>query len=712
MGADLKFCDICRNITIEDYIFQAEYPGTVELGPFQNITKKSRCPLCRLVIQALNVHSRQHWQTGIYPVEVCYLGRFDGVSNQPCLEVWFTSNSQTLPDGMWGHSTTLAQILPLDAADGPGTTGRVQLVGEKIDISRIQGWTKSCASLHGPNCNPPKPHMSDAPGLGLLLVNVRRMRLVECDWGSRYMALSYVWGSSDSLKSTKANIDYLQQDGALQKLRGKLSQAINDAIDLTKATGETYLWVDALCIVQDDNHSKAIYISRMGQIYGNAYVTLVTLNGPLADSALPGVTASRVSIQSPVEINGLHLVPRLPQLSSVEQESAWSRRAWTFQECILSRRCLYFAEQQVFWQCRTTYQSEDCPDDHGQDASDFSRGRYFNAIERKIGNDTSRQFNVYESLVKQYSPRDMTFSADSLSAFAGILSTLTGLFGWKFAYALPESLLDLALLWRPMFGATMRPRRQSVQKSDPFFCTSPTWCWTAWEGDIFYDPWRLQSYAGLGVDVKTELSNFRLRDHSGLRQIERRGALDSDTVITCFDEQRIVESALVFEAKTINTMAYKISAPQMNQCALKNDYKAGRDLSNYFRNQISHSLWIYDASGHHCGTIPSFGLDEWSTQLKNGIRCDLVLLSRSSQDEVTQTAIHQFQDHLPPEYPSAREYYEEIFDTRHYNYKEDWALNVMLVRWGNGLAERVAIGQIHVDAWDEALQKSNLIILV
>ena len=90
-------------------------------------------------------------------------------------------------------------------------------------------------------------------------------------------------------------------------------------------------------------------------------------------------------------------------------------------------------------------------------------------------------------------------------------------------------------------------------------------------------------------------------------------------------------------------------------------------------------------------------------QRKDSPLHDLVLLSRSSQDEVTQTAIQHFQDHLPLEYPSDREYYEETFNTRHYKYKNDWALNVMLVLWQDGLAECVAVGQMHTDAWKEAL---------
>lgn len=719
MDKHSELCDICQHITLEDYLYQANYPGTVELGRFQDIAKKDRCPLCKLVIQALNSHSRQHWKVGIYPMEVCYLGRYDEKSNRPVLEVWFDSTSETLPDGMWGHSTTLSHILPLSqplvhSTTKAGATGRAQLLGEKVDISRIRGWMKSCDSLHGPHCNTPKPCTGKKPDFGLLLIDVRRMRLAECAWDSRYIALSYVWGSSKGLRSTKANIRHLQEDGALQELRGELPRAISDAIDFTDAVGETYLWIDALCIVQDDNRSKAVYIPRMNQIYGNAYITLVTLNDPSADSALPGVASSRVVIQSPVEINGLHLVPRLPQLFFVEQNSAWSSRAWTFQEDILSRRCLYFSEHQVFWQCRTTYRSEDCPDDHDQDASDFLRGRRTNALERVTGNDIRRQFNVYESLVKQYSPRALTFPSDSLIAFAGVLSAMAESFGWKFASALPDSAFDLALLWRPMFGATLRPRPLSGQNAEPVVCTSPTWCWTAWHGDLFWDPWRLDSFAAQDISVKTEVASFWIQDFDGLRRIQRGRALDSDVEIVghTVDELTNVDSALVFEAKTIDIEAYNISPPQVDRCALWNSEIAGGGLSNYFRNHMSHSLWIYDVSGRHCGTFPGFGVHEWSTQFKNSLRYDMVLLSRNSQGEVTRTAIQHFQGHDLLEYPSDREYYEEIFDTRYYKYKSDWALNVMLVRWENDLAERVAVGHMHADAWNEALQEPKLIKLV
>ncbi|KAK8085481.1 HET-domain-containing protein [Apiospora hydei] len=733
METSPELCDICRHIKLEDYFSQAEYPGTVELGPFQDIDKKKdRCLLCRLVVQALNGHSRDHWKPGVYPVEVCYLGRYSGRTNQVVLDVWFNSTSETLRDSSWGYDTTQCQILSVQPCrpvctedDDAGAISRGRILGEKVDLTLIRGWLERCTSSHGPKCNNnPRPYTREVPGPRLLLIDVQSMKIAECEWTSRYLALSYVWGatSNKSLTSTKANIQHLKQDAALREVRDELPRAINDAIDLTKAVGETYLWVDALCIVQDDDRSKAIYIPRMDQIYGNAFATFVTLCNDKAPggSELPGVTHPRILVQSPVEIAGLHLVPRLPPLISVDQRSVWSSRAWTFQEGIFSRRYLFFAEHQVFWQCRTACHSEDCADEHMEDRGAGSvvfPDRRFNALEMMgTVSDPRRQFNVYELLVGPYSPRSLTIPADSLAAFSGVISALQDSFGWKFASALPESLFDLALLWRPRTMAALRPRHPSGQKDTQNLpCKSPTWCWTAWNGNIHWAPWRFSIYAGQRVTIKTEVTGFWIVDSGSLSQIKRGLASDSNADMPKYAEVEKpvpVAPALVFEAKTVNAKAYDISEPQLDQCGLWDSEKAGSGLSRYFRNIASNSLWIYDGSGKHCGKLSGLSPDSWRAQCgDHHTRHELVLLSRSIQDEVTQAAIQAFRGGFPPEYASAWEYYEDVFDTRCYSYKRDWALNIMLVRWEDGVAERVAVGQMHADAWNEARQESKVITL-
>ncbi|ETS87797.1 hypothetical protein PFICI_01625 [Pestalotiopsis fici W106-1] len=714
-----KFCDICQYIKLEDYLYTDEHHSTVRLGRFQDIAKRTQCPLCCLAIKAFNVHARTFWKTDVYPVEVCYLGRYHEQSNKRGLQLWFDSTTDTYPEGISGYTTTVAEIVPLfqiqalaHTAGKAGKSHHARLLGEMADIALIRDWMRQCALSHGSKCNPPKPHPTELPGLRLLLVDVLGMKLVESAWESRYMALSYVWGWTKSLRCTKANINDLRQDGSLQELRDEMPRAISDAICLTKAVGERYLWVDALCIIQDDDDSKRVYISRMDQIYSNACVTLVTLTPKHAESALPGITHPRNLVQTPVEINDSYLVQRLPHLSDVVQDSSWNSRAWTFQEGILSRRCLYFAEHQVFWQCRTSYQSEDHPDNHEIDSPTLEGGWMAHTFGQETGDDPSAQFRLYRSLTKSYCHRYLTFPSDALNAFSGILSSLTHMLDWKFACALPESLFDFALLWKPQLQKS-RARWSSDERRESS-CTLPTWCWTAWKNQIWWDPWRLDSFAGQDVTVKTEVGSFWIRDSSGIRQIRRIQGPDQDTEMGSLIsiEQMMPPYSICFEAKTISLEAYAISEPRLQQSAVWRNGEAGGGLSPFYRRTVAGSIWIYDIAGQHCGTIHKYDIDSEMKLHNNSHRHDLVMLSRSTQAQVTAATIQDYKHRLPPEYPSDREYYEEIFDTRHYCYKNDWAINIMLVRWEDGLAQRVSVGQIHVDAWNESIHKSIMITLV
>ncbi|KAL6359738.1 hypothetical protein LRP88_07161 [Fusarium phalaenopsidis] len=263
---------------------------------------------------------------------------------------------------------------------------------------------------------------------------------------------------------------------------------------LPDGLGETYLWVDALCIVQDDPEVKELYVPCMDKIYGQALLTIVALTGVDANCALPDVVAgSRTPSQSPVQLGSLILVPELRSLAATVESSTWRSRGWTFQEGILPKNRLYSSDSQVYWHCSVSNRSEDGEKSPAGELSSWS----MNPLERQVSNGPRMRFNIYESLVKQYTRRTLTYPSDSLNAFVGIFSAIKDSFGWRFASALPENLFNFALLWSPMWQDRLRPREPLGSA-----CKSPTWCWTAWEDDIYWDPWRLDSYAGKRVTLK------------------------------------------------------------------------------------------------------------------------------------------------------------------------------------------------------------------
>jgi hypothetical protein len=166
------------------------------------------------------------------------------------------------------------------------------------------------------------------------------MCVVNGDSSYRYLALSYVWGKIKSFQTSKYRLAELEIDGSLSRLDRLIPRTVNDSMALVSALHERFLWVDTLCIVQDDNADKQLQISQMDHIYGQAVLTIVALSGEDANSGLPGVTkGSREILQIPEMVRGKRLVAKLPELSSAIETSEWRTRGWTLQEAILSKRC-------------------------------------------------------------------------------------------------------------------------------------------------------------------------------------------------------------------------------------------------------------------------------------------------------------------------------------------------------------------------------------
>jgi hypothetical protein len=88
----------------------------------------------------------------------------------------------------------------------------------------------------------------------------------------RYCALSHCWGPSEKRPTcvTRAN-EGLYFAGVNI---GDLSTSFQDAILITRELGIRYLWIDSLCIVQDDEAHWRQESARMGSIYENAFLRI------------------------------------------------------------------------------------------------------------------------------------------------------------------------------------------------------------------------------------------------------------------------------------------------------------------------------------------------------------------------------------------------------------------------------------------------------
>ena len=125
---------------------------------------------------------------------------------------------------------------------------------------------------------------------------------------------------------------------------------VRDAIQFVAAMGERYLWVDCLCIVQDNTENKHKNISQMDRIYASAVFTIVA-SGESGDHPLPGVRPGTRVPQVSDPAGGIRLKRGSQSRDFALHNPVWNARGWTFQEMHLSRRRVIFTAHKVFCKC-------------------------------------------------------------------------------------------------------------------------------------------------------------------------------------------------------------------------------------------------------------------------------------------------------------------------------------------------------------------------
>jgi hypothetical protein len=162
------------------------------------------------------------------------------------------------------------------------------------------------------------------------LNDVVHMSIIQCSSKVTYIALSYVWGSAKPLRLMKTNIARLSKTSSLTELEDAIPRTVREAMIFVKAIGQRYLWVDSMCLIQDDPDELKQGIMSMDQIYGDAHLTLVAANGPDANEGLPRFR--RIERQSTQHIEiikpGLELMFQ-NALQGYLDHSVWAPRGWT-----------------------------------------------------------------------------------------------------------------------------------------------------------------------------------------------------------------------------------------------------------------------------------------------------------------------------------------------------------------------------------------------
>jgi hypothetical protein len=352
---------------------------------------------------------------------------------------------------------------------------------KQIDPAMINDWVHECDQQHGRVCKPPKALDHLPRPTRMFLIDVNLACLVPATDDMKYVCLSYVWGSQKNpFQTTRENFAELSKPGAFKSHKGDLPTTVQDAFSLLKSLSLSYLWVDRFCIIQNSEEQKHAQIQSMASIYARSYFTVVATQGSNADSGLCGVLPDPERMKEQLifdfdETTSL-AVYQAELLDPTKPQSVWQTRGWTFQERMLSRRCLVFHNNTVKWECPTATHME-CLRNYRKngDSEPSSQERQEKYdIQYKPYPDLLQ----YTALVMAYSRRNLTFDTDGLNAFSAIISSMRPSFPSDFIYGHPECIFSLSLTWKPI---NLTGKREGF----------PSWSWISSKSELDLKSWVL-----------------------------------------------------------------------------------------------------------------------------------------------------------------------------------------------------------------------------
>jgi hypothetical protein len=178
-----------------------------------------------------------------------------------------------------------------------------------------------------------------------------------------YATLSHCWGSIEILKLTKSNLQSLLEDIP----ECKLCKTFKDAIYIVRQFGLRYLWIDLLCIVQDDKEDWNRESVLMSAVYGQTTLNLAAAGAEDGSIGCFFDRDDRIAQQVRVRITaqgqqGLYACYDNNLYKTCFSSTPLANRAWALQERILPTRTLYFGETQIAWGCKHKYACDTFPD--------------------------------------------------------------------------------------------------------------------------------------------------------------------------------------------------------------------------------------------------------------------------------------------------------------------------------------------------------------
>lgn len=619
----------------------------------------------------------------------------------------------------------------------------------KFDM--ISNWIRGCQSTHGDTCR--RALIEVGMDRDLTLIDVEQRCLVKAPGKTRYVTLSYVWGKDWQLLHVDSNHEVLFRPGALggagsadlaAASNAPLGKVVTDAMAITSGIGERYLWIDALCIKQDAGEEKALELLRMASIYNCAVVTIVPIDNASAHSPIPGLGFAKRGDTSIPITTGLSIARR-KKLDGVIKDSVYNTRGWCFQEAFLSRRSLYFSDQQVFFRCQGCTHSEDLlSNTTGQDDAYKSQAQHLrsqgegntagmstlealNASQKtfrelrtqEAQNDFMRS---YSRLTDQYWSRTLTVNNDVMDAFSAISTTLETLLDTHIWAGLPEKFFHHFLLWEIrlrkqrgddewVYPHSSRQRLESAAGGE----LVPSWSWMGWRAycadkhdDTFINSGVYSSMMRAAASVGPRglvplIHGLQIELHGQLHPVKALSAVyeqSSDGSSSCPHlalRPKISEPFAILEHPPAhNILRFWARVAPLQSLGIT--FAKHPELRTPTDPDSSVMHTIFDSESRRCGRYNGIALNDTKSSVYS--RSFVIVLSCTVWNH-TKVTEHRI---------LAR---ERIFDCPPYEIENWKSLNFILAVWAEdgSVCERMGVGEIHVNVFNRGAHQDKFVRL-
>ncbi|KAK4664202.1 uncharacterized protein QC763_503520 [Podospora pseudopauciseta] len=295
---------------------------------------------------------------------------------------------------------------------------------------------------------------------------------------AKYIALSYCWGSvspdtyltdARNLESRKAGINY-----------DELPPLLQDVVTCVRALGIEYLWVDRLCIVQGDDGDFSTQAPKMGDIYGDATLTIAAASG---ESENDRILLERDTKAGPfsldLKLKGMGTLTLKVRRRTHKLETEYvggdygrvSTRAWIWQERLLSSRTVFFTPRALKFECH-----------HHSVWQGYAPGVVGNSWSTHV-ELASSSHNAWLRLLIEFMKRNITNASDRLPAIESVMKRIAVKTGWSPFWGVFEEKLVESLGWSAIDLKTSSGQASCRMNPGHY---APTWSWASVDGEITY----------------------------------------------------------------------------------------------------------------------------------------------------------------------------------------------------------------------------------